>query len=356
MIAKELDKPKDVSSLLQTNHRFAFLLTPVLREFALQIRYYGEAALFWAAASGHEPMVRLLLERGFEMEVKAANRKLLHRAPGKCDDATVKRVLEEGANLVLEESTNPPIKDNCWELSALQWAAFHGHEALVALLLSKGADTSVQNSHGRTALCLAVQRKNKLIIDLLLEKVDVTFADKLGRTPLHVAAEHCDKTAVESLLGRGADINSADIDQSCTPLLTAVRRGDEALGLVELLLERGADIEAKDNLERRALHLAAAKMGTRTVGLLLGWGADVNAQDTYRRTPLHVAVQYKCPAIGLLLEKGAAIDVQDIFGRTALLLAAQRGSSLAVRMLLEKGADVTIPDYCGRMVPDWVLE
>lgn len=349
IIAKGLEKPKDVSALLQANHRFAYLLTPVLYDFALQSLYYGETALFWAVVNGYEPMVKLLLEKGVGIEVKSLSKKLLHQAPSECGAETTRLVLEEGANIV--------IKDIYQEFSALQWAAFYGNTAMVALLLSKGADTSVQTSNSETALCLAVSRKHKTIINLLLEKVDVAFTDKHGRTALHQAAEHCGETAVRSLLDRGADPAVMDNDH-LTPLLVAVQRGDEALESAKLLLERGASLEVQDILERRALHLAAAVKegkGVKMLELLLERGADVNAQDNYRRTPLHVAIQYKCPASGLLLEKGAAINVQDIFGRTALLLAAQRGSGLAVKMLLDKGADVTIRDYCGRMVPESVF-
>lgn len=348
MIAKELDKPKDVISLLQANHRFAFILTPVLHEFPLRTRDYGEAALFWAAASGHESMARLLLERGLKMEIEGASGKLLHRAPGKCDDATIRLVLGEGANLIISNSL--------WKMTALQWAASRGRRALVELLLSKGADTSVQDHRAHTALCLAVLHKHKAVIDLLLKEVEVTFVDRHGRTPLHVAAKCCDATVARSLLDRGADIAAVDNENGCTPLLTAVRRGDEALVLVELLLERGASIGDRDSLQRTALHLAAANKGIKTAELLVERGADVNSQDSYLRTSLHVAVQFGCPVVGLLLEKGAAIDVQDIFGRTALLLAAQRGSDSAVRLLVEKGADATISDNCGRLAPGWVLE
>lgn len=337
MIAKELERPKDISSLLQANHHLASLLSPVLYNSALRTRYYREAALFWAVASGNEPMVRLLVEGGFQSH---GNQRLVHRTSGKCDGETLKWVLEEGVDLVIGVGYRGQ--------TALEWAVWHGREALTALLLARGAEL-------RMAFYMAIQRQHKSIIDMLFEKGDITFADgNSGRALLHEAVQGCNESVVRSLLDRGADIAGVDYKRY-TPLLTAVQCGDKALNIVGLLLERGADPQDRDNINRTALHLAAASKGVRTMALLLERGADANAQDDHQRTPLHAAIQHKCPVIDLLLEKGGNIDTRDSFGRTALLLAAHQGSRLVVRQLLERGADTTIPDNCGRTVPDWVL-
>lgn len=337
MIAKELESPKDVSSLLQANRHLASFLSPVLYDSALHTRYYREAALFWAVASGNEPMVRFLVEGGFQGH---GNHRLVHRTTGKCDGATLKWVLEEGVDLVIGVGYKGQ--------TALEWAVWHGREALTTLLLARGA-------YLRMAFYMAVQRRNEMIIDLLFAKGDITFADDgTGKTLLHEAVRGCNEPVVRSLLDRGADVAAMDY-KLYTPLLTAVQHGDKALNIVELLLERGADPQDRDYVNRTALHLAAANKGAKTIELLLERGADANAQDDNQRTPLHAAVQYKCPVIDLLLENGADIDTQDTFGRTALSLAAQQVSRLMVGRLLEKGADTTIADNYGRIVPDWVL-
>lgn len=335
VIAKQLQSPKDISSLLRTNRYFASFLSLVLYNSALRTRYYREAALFWALGSSNEPMARLLIGRGFE---RYGNKGLVHRTSGKCDGENIEWALEKGVNIVIGRGYIG------W--TALEWAVWHEHEALVTLLLTQGAKL-------RTAFYMAVQRQHKTIISLLFEKGDITFADDRDRkTLLHEAVEHCNEPAVRLLLDRGADIAAVD-HKRYTPLLTAVQCGDKALALVGMLLERGANLEDRDNINRTALHLAAANKGIRTVGLLLERGADANAQDDQQRTPLHVAVEHKCAAIEPLLENGVDIDAQDSFGRTALFLAAQQGSRLVVRQLLKKGADATIPDNCGKTVPGW---
>jgi ankyrin repeat protein len=54
-----------------------------------------------------------------------------------------------------------------------------------------------------------------------------------------------------------------------------------------VLLDRGADVNAKRNDDTTPLHLAASRGRTEIVKLLLDRGADVNAKDTQGSTPLH---------------------------------------------------------------------
>jgi len=61
--------------------------------------------------------------------------------------------------------------------------------------------------------------------------------------------------------------------------------------VVRLLLEKGANIEARDNTGRTALHWAAERGREEVVQLLLDKGADIEAEDNARRTPWHWADQ-----------------------------------------------------------------
>ncbi|KAI1166694.1 ankyrin repeat-containing domain protein [Nemania serpens] len=134
---------------------------------------------------------------------------------------------------------------------------------------------------------------------------------------------------------------------SWTPLWWAAENGHEAV--VELLVEKGVDIEANDGLDTTtALQLAARNGHEAIVRLLLEKGADFNANilSVGSNTPLHSAAMNGHEVIvRLLLEKGADLrknaDLEAIaIADTPLHAAAQNGHDAIVRLLLEKGADI----------------
>jgi len=100
-------------------------------------------------------------------------------------------------------------------------------------------------------------------------------------------------------------------------LFWAVHHGD--LDQVKSLLEKGADIEAKDNDGWTPLHWAAANGHTAVAKFLFEKGADVQAKDNDGLTPLHWAAAHgKTAVANLLIEKGADLDTKDSEGRTPL--------------------------------------
>ena len=106
---------------------------------------------------------------------------------------------------------------------------------------------------------------------------------------LHSAVQAGDVATVKSLLASGAGIDETDFFTG-TALHTAVGQGSESI--VEVLIEHGADLEAKSELNSaRALHLAADFDELAIIALLLDNGADIEARDGELRTPLHRAAE-----------------------------------------------------------------
>ena len=99
-------------------------------------------------------------------------------------------------------------------------------------------------------------------------------------TPLHAAAN---KETAELLIAKGADINAKD-DTGGTPLFWAALEGNEEVA--ELLIRQGADVNAAGPKGWTALHWAVAMAQKKSVELLIGEGADVNAKDVIYGTPL----------------------------------------------------------------------
>ena len=133
------------------------------------------------------------------------------------------------------------------------------------------------------------------------------------------AAEHGRLEEVEELLQSNANIEAKGGVYRNTPLHLATRYGHR--DIVDLLLEKKAQIEAKDRDQTTPLHLAAHFGHRDIVDLLLEKKADIEAKDKCQSTPLYAAANSTFDpkeVVTLLLEKGADLGAQDCDGRSAL--------------------------------------
>src|SRR6516225_5427257 len=124
--------------------------------------------------------------------------------------------------------------------------------------------------------------------------------------PARPTAYGDDKTPAKSLLAE---------------LATAIRDGD--LKAVRARLDAGLDVNARDADGNTPLLLAAVYAGPECVELLLKKGADVNAKNKFEATPLHrAATNYE--KAKLLIDAGADVKAKTKSGRTVLTLAARK--------------------------------
>ena len=188
--------------------------------------------------------------------------------------------------------------------------------------------------------------ENRLSKNALIGQVQRFFylnkTDGKGRTALNWAARGGYGAVVQLLLEKGADVK-AEAKNEWAVLPMAAKDGHE--GVVRLLLEKGADVNGKDCYGETAL-LMAANCGSEAVArLLLEKGADVNYKNQVGLTALRMAATYGQETVArLLLEKGADTNAADGWGRTALHVAAEYGQETVARLLLEEGAEVNAKD------------
>ena len=103
------------------------------------------------------------------------------------------------------------------------------------------------------------------------------------------------------------------------------------------LLREGVSPVAKNT----ALRIASKEGHVELVEMLLNNGANVNAKNSYGVTALHIASREgHTDIVAMLLEKGADVNAKSDGGYTALISASESGHTETVAMLLEKGADV----------------
>ena len=90
------------------------------------------------------------------------------------------------------------------------------------------------------------------------------------------------------------------------PLHLAAELGRDDIAV--LLLDNGADVNAKDEIERTTLHVAARLGRQELAGRLIAGGAEVNAKDSEGRTALHFATRARHDALAELLREHGATE------------------------------------------------
>ncbi len=158
------------------------------------------------------------------------------------------------------------------------------------------------------------------------------------------AVENDDLTMVKAMLTQGANPNAKDESRLNTPVLTrAVVRGNRAI--MQVLLDKGADINGKGAHGFTALHLIAGKGKVEAIKFLLTHGADVNARTDEGETPLISAVFIgQSDNVKFLLANGADVNARNKNGKTALGLVKGHKHKVEVirnamvKLLTEAGA------------------
>jgi ankyrin repeat protein len=185
----------------------------------------------------------------------------------------------------------------------------------------------------------------------------------VGCTPdLHKAVRDGDADRVRELLDAGADVNVRESSKDrlqYTPLHWAANNGD--LEIAEILISRGADLDAEDPTYSTPLYLAAEQGHPKVVEFLISKEAEVNVKSNkWGYTPLHRAawgpvtmIKYLgggtvseadlnenyLEIVGMLLEKGAKVNARDNGGKTALDQATWSDNGETAALLRKHGAE-----------------
>jgi hypothetical protein len=109
--------------------------------------------------------------------------------------------------------------------------------------------------------------------------------------------------------------HSRNIENQCTLLHISAFHG--AGIIVDVLLENGASVNARDGYGRTPLHQAVISDDAAIVEAILAKGADINAVDQGGDTPLHHAIEdNRKHVVKALLNKGADLSLKNNYGRT----------------------------------------
>ena len=204
----------------------------------------------------------------------------------------------------------------------LMLAAYRGRYEVMKLLIAAGADvnaTEVNSTHSTsTVLCHA--------LDLWSGKLRV------------------ESESIRLLLDSGADMNPSPLFWAILQLreLEIAGKKDEGRKIMSMLLEAGADVNARDPKSDMTplVYAACTRGGNQFIDLLLRSGAEINAKvGPSGITALVCAVEMKdAETVKLLIEAGADLDMADNSGKTPLMRAQSKQAEEIMKLLTDAGA------------------
>ncbi|XP_035824152.1 ankyrin-3 isoform X2 [Aplysia californica] len=322
-------------------------------------------ALFSAVRLGHKRVVQLLVKHGADVNaVDAEGMPVLHVAVESRFPDLVKFLVKRGARV----SALCPAGDSVL-MAAVK--SRQPVDLVQFLIRSGGANVNDQDARGVTAAMICLGHFDFDMLKLLIDnKVNLNTVDNAGDTVFSLAASKNVRQMVELLtsvhsrkpsylLLRAIKMNcvntvstlldcdfmdrNVNSEKGPSPLNSALSKGRLAnYKIVSELLYHGADLEKEDQDGNRPLSIAAASGRLDLVELLLSRGAKINAKGSLKNmTALMWAVKKgHMNVVECLIEHKANVNLRDDFACTALTYALGEGRLDCVQLLLAKKAQV----------------
>jgi len=260
-------------------------------------------------------------------------------------------LLEKGANIFRRSrktglsvydrvagSTSPVASyiQNEWQQRLLAIAAsLHLKMGLPIRLVKQIMNKTLENTPPN--VCRVIEHGSAEAVEQLFHRQFTQVSDLRDRTPLHHAALNGKSDTATLLLDRGANIDAKD-NNGLTPLHHAALNGQVATAT--LLLDRRAMVDAKDSNDLIPLHAAVLNGQVATATLLLDRGAMVDAKTKNGLTPLHAAVlNGQVATATLLLDHEANPNARNIRDHTPLHYAVGKGHVAIATLLLDHEAN-----------------
>ncbi|XP_075064664.1 ankyrin repeat and SOCS box protein 13 isoform X3 [Mixophyes fleayi] len=201
-----------------------------------------------------------------------ADRTPIHDASRQGQVQQLKQLIDSGicVNMVTVDSITP-----------LHEACLHGHIQCVKLLLAAGAQVDARNIDSSTPLCDASAAGSLECVKLLLEYGAKVNPPLFTASPLHEACMSGKPECVKLLIDVGANLEAHDCHFG-TPLHVACAR--EHLECAKVLLIAGANVNAA-KLHETALHHAAKVRNKDLIEMLVEFGGNVYARDNREKRP-----------------------------------------------------------------------
>lgn len=230
--------------------------------------------------------------------------------------------------------------------TALTAASAYGYADIAQMLLERGANVNhVEERSGHHTLGRVTDEQTLI---RLLEYNPNSMGLNQGLNSVSRSGQSI--SSVKRLLNAGADPNAVDSrdEEQRTPLVNACFSDNSSLEMIQLLVDRGANIQGVTvGRGGSPLHVACVKKGLDVVQLLFDAGADINLRLDHLGTPLQSCCASRLdqePKIRWLIEKGADVNAEGSFHYDILTWASFQASVYSVNYLVEHGAEVKTPN------------
>ena len=326
-----------------------------------------------AASDGHTGIVRVLIERGADLDaLDSFGRTALHNAlmngrlsaaellltagagasardrdgNGVFHFALVSATPREAMELLIAHRVNASLRNSAGDTALHRVVGLDRPTAfrtdLVRVLLEGGADVNVQNDEGSTALLEAMRRRDRPVAELLLRAGGGVFVENAsGESPARFALEF--GAGVIEWFVEAAGI--AARDGAGNSLLHAAAR-DNRPDAIRYLLENRMTVSVRNGAGETALHAAIRNRATEAAHVLIPAGANLYALDNEGRSPMSFAFDHDRDWRAQFFTADV-LSIRDTADNTLLASAVTEGRVDAVRQLLELGADVHARDRAG---------
>lgn len=230
-----------------------------------------------------------------------------------------------------------------------------------AVFLSKYANVNFVNRDGLTALHLACQNSLSKLVKALLENgASPNMKSGIGemKAAVHYAVENKSVNVIRVLVecreigpsdAEKPDFNVKTIDGD-SPLSLALTM--DAKEMVPILIQGGADVNARNGQDLTLLHQAILKEDAETAVFLLNQGADYNALTGDQESPLQLAIHCRLPAVvDELCTLGVSFSAPNSKGDPPLWTALESEQEEIASVLVRHGVDTDCwssngPDGC----------